>query len=186
MQKLKKILFPFFSVFLIYRTAELVRVLRFHTHEDYTNAENIFIAFLLNLFVTGVFAFLGFVYPTHRLLPDRYYRIHHASTLNLIYQFMKVDIFKKALLFFYWGKKENRKKYFNGTKGGIHSFVYETKQSEFGHLGAFLVLLFLAVYLGVSGYLVMTAVILLINIIGNLYPVILQRFHRMRLSKWAL
>jgi hypothetical protein len=54
-------------------------------------------------------------------------------------------------------KEENRTKYFDGRKSGLANLAYQSRQSEFGHLGAFLV---------------MTGAAL-----------ILQRHHRMRIDK---
>ena len=87
------------------------------------------------------------------------------------------------LLFAFWGQKTNRRKYFNGTKTGLKNFIFQTKQSEFGHLGAFVVIVILSVILLVHGYVFLVIIVTLINIIGNVYPVILQRSHRMRIEK---
>lgn len=61
--------------------------------------------------------------------------------------------------------------------------MFQTKQSEFGHLGAFVVIVILSVILLVHGYIFLVVMVTLINILGNVYPVILQRFHRMRIEK---
>jgi hypothetical protein len=61
--------------------------------------------------------------------------------------------------------------------------VFQTKQSEFGHLGAFLVILISSVILLVYGYTYVVIIMTLINILGNVYPVILQRMHRARVQR---
>ena len=96
---------------------------------------------------------------------------------------MTLRYFQYFLLVTYWGKKKNRKKYFNGTKKGLVNFIFQTRQSEFGHLGAFLVILVSSLILLVRGYIFMVTIITIINILGNVYPVILQRSHRMRIEK---
>jgi cytochrome b len=142
-------------------------------------------AFLLNLFGTGIFAFIGFGFPTSRLLPNKYYIIAHPATLKQWYRYLGVEGFRRALMITFWGQEKNRLKYFNGTRKGIQNFVYQTKQSEFGHLGALVLIAILSLILAGWHFYLMAAISTLINLIGNLYPVLLQRHHRMRLGSLA-
>lgn len=175
-----------FSIFLIYRTYDLVQSLIKSNPADYNFGEIGIIAFLLALFITGIFAFLGFAYPTNILLPARYYDIKSPILLDRMYSIFGIKYFKFALLFFFWGSKKNRKKYFNGTKAGIRNFIYQTKQSEFGHLISFVIILLITLLLLFYGYTLLFVLTNVINVIGNLYPIILQRKHRSRISKLKL
>jgi hypothetical protein len=87
------------------------------------------------------------------------------------------------LLLTFWGTKKNRKTFFNGTKTGIENFIHMTKQSEFGHLGAFIVLFILSIILLIQKHHLLVSVLTIINVIGNFYPIVLQRFHRMRIAR---
>ena len=186
MIKIKKILFPLFSLFLIYRSIELVRKLIASKPNDYSNPDVLTISSLLTLFITGIFAFPGFAYATSRILPDSYYKIKKPKVLNWIYKILGVKYFTALLLIAFWGRKKNRKKYFDGTRKGLQNFIYQTKQSEFGHMSAFLVILVISIFLLGHGYFYLSIIVSLINIIGNLYPIILQRFHRMRIEKLTM
>ena len=179
----KKILFPLFSVFLIYRTFELVKQLMATAPGAYSNSEIPLIAFLFALFVTGIFAFPGFAYPTSLLLPVSYYKIKNPKRLLMMYRLLGVRYFKVFLLVFFWGREKNRHKYFNGTRSGFQNFVYQAKQSEFGHLMAFVFITLISFLVMSLGHLLLFALLTLINIAGNLYPVILQRHHRIRIGK---
>ncbi len=150
---------------------------------EYSTKEVLIISFLLTLFITGVFAFIGFAYPSSRILPDKYYEIRNPQVLNSISTLLGVKYFRFLLLFAFWGRGKNRKKYFNGTKKGLTNFTLQTKQSEFGHVGAFVVTLILSIILLVNGYVFLVLIVTLINVIGNLYPVILQRSHRSRIAR---
>tara|TARA_B100000795_G_scaffold64672_1_gene43771 strand:+ start:2194 stop:2766 length:573 start_codon:yes stop_codon:yes gene_type:complete len=183
MNTLKKISFPFLSLFLLYRSIELTRSLTLSKPNEYSNIEALLISFLLTLFITGIFAFIGFAYSSSKILPDRYYEIKNPRVLNYTSKVLGIKYFRVLVLFFFWGKKNNQKKYFNGTKKGLHNFIYQTKQSEFGHLGALLLILVLTIYLLAHKYYFLTLIITLINILGNLYPIILQRTHRIRIAK---
>ena len=183
MKVAKKILLPVFSLFLIYRSVELMRQLMHSDPADFTFSESLFIAFLLALYITGVFAFPGFAYPTSRVLPERYYALKNPPKLEWLYDFLGVKYFNVLLLFAYWGRKKNRRKYFDGTRKGFPNFIYQSRQSEFGHLGALVSIGFLSMVLLVKGYIVLFLIMTLINVIGNLYPVILQRYPRIRIEK---
>ncbi len=150
---------------------------------EFSNIEVLIISFLLTIFITGVFAFIGFAYPSSRILSDKYYEIKNPKVLNYISKVLGIKYFRSFLLFSFWGRINNRKKYFNGTKRGIGNFIFQTKQSEFGHLGAFVVIIISSIILLVHGYIFIVIVTTLINILGNVYPVILQRSHRMRIEK---
>lgn len=183
MKTLKKIVFPLLSLFLCFRTIELMRGLISSDPNAHSNNEVLIISFLLILFITGVFAFIGFAYPSSRILSDSYYEIKSPKVLKSISKVLGIKYFRLLLLFAFWGRKTNRKKYFNGTKKGLKNFVFQTKQSEFGHLGAFVVIIISSFILLLHGYIYLVIITTLINILGNIYPVILQRLHRMRIEK---
>ena len=150
---------------------------------DYGMNEVLIISFLLTLFITGVFAFIGFVYPSNRIISDNYYKIKNPKALESTGKVLGIKYFRLLLLFAFWGRKTNRKKYFNGTKKGLKNLIFQTKQSEFGHLGALVVIIVLSLILLFHGYTFLVIIVTLINILGNLYPIVLQRLHRMRIEK---
>lgn len=182
-QVIKKILFPLFSLFLLYRSYEIFSRLLKTNPSDYSLIETLIYGFLLNLFLTGVFAFIGFAYPSSKVLPKSYYSINHEKQIKMWYIGLGVKYFRYALLLFFWGKGKNKKKFFDGSRRGLKNMDFETRQAEFGHLGAFVVLLLSALTLLVFGYFLLFIWIMIINALGNLYPVILQRYHRIRLQK---
>jgi hypothetical protein len=145
--------------------------------------EVLVISFLLCLYVTGIFAFVGFVFPTHRIIPQNYYQLKDPDRLVRIYDSLGLNYFKNMLLFLFWGRRKNKTKYFNGLRSGIENFRYKTKQSEFGHLAALISILIISVMLFWKGYVLLTIWMNILNLFGNLYPILLQRYHRMRIEK---
>lgn len=180
---LKKILFPIFSVFLAYQSVKLVTIFFHNSPSDFSFQLVVILAFLLNLFITGVFAFTGFVYPTNKILPNSYYSIKNPNALNKLYNLIGVEYFKILLLITFWGKEKNKKKYFNGTKSGLINFDFQTRQSEFGHFGAFVVILLVSIVLLSNGHKMAFLLTSIINVLSNFYPIILQRKHRMTIQK---
>ena len=179
--QLKKILFPLFSIFLLYQCYSILSI----DFGDYSLSKfwQFVLAFLFNLFLTGVFAFTGFVFPTSKLLPENFYKIHNPQLLKKWYTILKVNYFRKLLLLFFWGSPKNRKKYFKGTKTDIDCLTYQSKQSEFGHFIPFVLSFFLSFHFLNKGLAFAFSMSILVNIIANLYPVILQRHHRMRINR---
>ncbi|SDB50440.1 hypothetical protein SAMN03097699_1762 [Flavobacteriaceae bacterium MAR_2010_188] len=182
---LKKIFFPLFSVFLAYRTWILMEKLGNSLPSHYSVGQSIILAFILTLVITGIFAFIGFAYPTNKLLPHSYYKIKNPIVLNTAYKWLGLRYFKYLLLLTFWGKKDNRKKYFNGTKQGLKNFIFQTKQSEFGHLAAFILILICSLILLYQRHYFIVFFMTLFNITGNIYPVLLQRFHRLRVDRFS-
>lgn len=168
------------SMFLIWQSYSLLMVI----NNIEINAWGLifFISWLLNLFITGIFALSGFAFPTQKTLPNRYYKIHHPKNLIKVYNLLKVNIFRQMLLATLWKNKQQRKKYFNGKKEGILNLEEHSKKSEFGHAIPFVILCIISIYFFVVGLTKIAACTLLINCIGNFYPIILQRHHRMRIE----
>ena len=183
MKILKKIIFPLIALFLVQRSYELLRHLTELDTSKFSHTETFVLAFLLNIYITGIFAFMGFVYPTNKILPSTYYKISKPSFLAKAYKILGVKYFRVSLLIFFWGKKHNRKKYFNGTQKGLSNFIYQTKQSEFGHFGAFITIIISSILLVIHEAYFLFFTVTALNIIGNFYPIMLQRFHRMRIQR---
>lgn len=180
---IKKILFVLFAAFLASRTIELLQLSSGIRPEKLSLGGSFAFAFMLNLFVTGISAFPGFVFPTSRLLPPAYYRVRNPQIIYKAYQLLGVHYFRKALLLGFWGKAQNRKRFFNGTKAGIWQFDYQTRQSEFGHLAALVFIFVLSFVVLAQGHVQTFALVHLINFIGNFYPVVLQRKHRAAIQR---
>lgn len=96
---------------------------------------------------------------------------------------MGVEQFKHLLLKLYWGKEKNRKVYFNGSRTGLENFDAQTRQSEFGHLAAFISISIVSFFILRNGSLLLFSTVVLINFIGNLYPIVLQRYHRLKIER---
>ena len=173
----KKILFTAISLVLMYNTYKLTTVFFVLPPEKFSLFAEIISAVALNFLTTGVVAFLGFVYPTNRILSADYYKIKNPRTINSWYKILGVEYFRIFLLSTFYRKKDN-KKYFNGTKSGILLFEYNTRQSEFGHLIALILVFSLSLIVLWNGHKDIFIWMQPLNIILNFYPILLQRKHR--------
>ncbi len=177
---IKKILLSIATLFLIWQSYDILS--NIDQWEINSLGLMIFIAWIINLFITGIFAFSGFAFPTQKLLPKSYYKIHDPKNLKKIYKALGVHLFRQMLLATLWKSKKQRGKYFNGKKNGIANLEEQSMKSEFGHLIPFIILCFVSLYLIVVGAIELGVFCFLINLTGNLYPIILQRHHRMRIQ----
>lgn len=141
------------------------------------------LAWVLNMLITGVFAFTGFALPTQRLLPESYYRISRPDRLKTICRNLGIQGFRKFLLATFWRKRSKRKQFFPGGRKGLEDLAENTKNAEFGHLMAFIFLNLAVVFLFWKGFASMAAFTLAWNILGNAYPILLQRHTRLRISR---
>lgn len=177
---MKKILLSIASLFLAWQSLKLLQYIAEITITSW--GLTIFIAWIINLFITGVFAFSGFAFPTQKLLPNNYYKVHHPKKLKKTYKLLNVELFRRMLLATLWKSQTQRQKYFNGKKTGMANLVEQSMKSEFGHLIPFLILSIVSIYLLTIGLAKLAVFTFLINVIGNFYPIILQRHHRMRIQ----
>lgn len=178
---LKKISFITLSLFLIWQSYKLVG----HLGQVSINSFllTIFLAWIINMFITGIFAFPGFVLPTQNLLPEAYYQIHSPNVLKAWFDRLGVKTFRKILLATLWRNQEQRKGYFNGRKKGMDQLWTKSKKSEFGHLLPFIILNGVAIFFLFREHYLLAIATASINFLGNFYPILLQRHHRMRLTK---
>lgn len=177
----KKVLFPLVSLFLVFQSYKLTTVI-----PHISNVSLIYqfiIAWFLNMFVTGIFALTGFAYPTQRLLPKSYYYVSNPTFLTKIYKLMGVDLFRKFLLSTIWKDKGRQKQFFNGTKKGIIGFNEQSQKSEFGHLIPLIILSIISMYFLIENKIGFAIFTMVWNLLGNLFPILLQRYHRMRIQK---
>lgn len=170
------------AVFLFFHNAEMIQRIPVHPWLDSVGPA-LFFSWYVSLCVTGIFAFSGFVFPTEKLLLTIYYKIKRPARLKKVYRILRADLFQKLLVFFFYGKPGNREAFFSGQKSGLQEFWDNTKKSEFGHLIPFVLINVLAVYSFSLQKQYFGSGLILFNVLGNLYPVVIQRFHRFRLGK---
>ncbi|TXD92144.1 hypothetical protein [Gillisia hiemivivida] len=100
---IKKILLCIATIFLIWQSFVLLSNLDKLVINSWGLI--IFTAWIINLFITGIFAFSGFAFPTQKLLPKSYYQIHHPKSLKKTYEVLRVNMFRQMLLATLWKSK---------------------------------------------------------------------------------
>lgn len=174
----KKVLHILFSIFLLFITIQECKNLY-----NYSSPIPYWKGIYIPICITGIFAFIGFSFPTYRLLPEKYYQIRNPKFLVWIYRYGGLKIFGWLLSrTIYSGK--NGKKYFNGKKSGLELLMKNSKMSEFGHLLPFLItnMIIITCFKKHQGEFYLSMIIT--NTLFNLYPILLQRWHRHRMSRF--
>lgn len=177
---MKKALLSIASLFLGYQSWQLIY--GWENTLELKTGESILIAFLANLFILGAFALAGFAWPTYRILPNRYYHVKNPEKLLLISKNLKVSTYQKFLLSTFWKDKNKQNRYFDGSRSGISNWIKESMSAEFGHLIPFVILTLLAIWGLIGGNCILAFSILILNILANFYPLLLQRTHRARIQ----
>jgi hypothetical protein len=140
-------------------------------------------AFLINWLVMSWVAMMG-QFVTFPLLPSTYYEIKPFEQSGQVYERLGIFIFKKIvrrgpLTVFSPTLRFSNKR----TVSSLRTLENEMRKAETSHLAIFFVILLLVGYALLKGWLDAVAWLLLFNILFNGYPVILQRYNRLKIEK---
>ncbi len=126
---------------------------------------------------------LSFTQTLKPKLASSYYNTKKWEKEGMIYQFLGVSFFRKILVWIGWEKLSKKA---NPVKKNIDSLLhleYGTRQSEFGHLIIFFIVLAINIFVAIKFGFVKSLWLLILNLILNFYPIIVQRYNRPRLKK---
>lgn len=112
-----------------------------------------------------------------------YYNEKHWERRGKIYEKLGINLFRKLLVVVGW---EKLNKNANPVKNNIEALAlleYRTKQSELGHLIILFIVLGFTIYVAIIFTLTQSLWLLFLNVILNVYPILLQRYNRPRLQR---
>lgn len=110
---LKKILYILATLYLVSQSARLIAGFPVIKVSSFIGI--IILAFVINLYITGVFAFLSFTFGVENTLPNSYYKIKSPQFLSKFFKYIGGEYFRIFLLNTFWASKKQRNKYFDGT-----------------------------------------------------------------------
>jgi len=129
----------------------------------------------------GFFYFKAF--PNHRI-NIKYYLKNNFETIKF-YRFVGVELFRKIIINSVF-KKLNQRVYLKGRISYLFTFIEETKRSETSHLiGLFIGIILNLIFLFNHKFVAFSFSIIF-NLLLNFYPILLQRYHRLKLQKWIV
>lgn len=139
-----------------------------------------FFAFLANFLIMAWIALLGQVWVF--TYPPRYFAIKPFEKDGRLYEKLGVVFIKKLLrrgpfsIF-------SPTLHFSGDADALPKLENEMRNAEAGHLTIFLVMLLFAGMAMVRGWFDAAGWLLLFSIILNIYPMMLQRYNRIRINR---
>lgn len=148
---------------------------------NYVRMDGFSFAWSLNfLLMLGV---LAFTEALKSQLTSSYYNEKVWERKGKIYEQVGINFFRKLLVWAGW-EKLNRKS--NPIEKNIKSLTdlhYQTKKSELGHLIILFIVLGFNVFVAFKFGVLRSLWLLLLNILLNLYPILLQRYNRPRIER---
>ena len=116
-------------------------------------------------------------------LTASYFQIKIWENGGKIYKQFGVNLFRKLLVKVGWEKLNKAANPVKKNMAAIKHLEYKTRESEFGHLLIFFIVLAVAIFVGFYYGFAKSLSLHILNIILNLYPIFIQRYNRPRLQK---
>jgi hypothetical protein len=138
-------------------------------------------AWVLNfMLMMGVLHFTQTFQPR---LSSSYYHSKKWEVEGKIYKWFGVHGFRKMLVWVGWEKLNKASRPVKKNLNALKQLEYGTRQSEFGHLIIFFVVLPVALFVGAYYGFRQSLWLHLLNILLNVYPIAVQRYNRPRFQK---
>ena len=128
-------------------------------------------------------AVLSFTQTFKPSLSSTYYNSKRWEAEGKIYQWVGVNGFRKILVWVGWKNLNKASKPVQKNLNALKQLEYGTRQSEFGHLIIFFIVLAVAIFVGVHHGFRESLWLHLLNIVLNAYPIAVQRYNRPRLQR---
>lgn len=116
-------------------------------------------------------------------LKSKYYSEKEWEKKGKIYESFGVNFFRKVLVWIGWEKLNKKANPVEKNLKALLHLEYRTKQSELGHLIIFFIVMGFTINVAVTFGLLTSLWLFILNIVLNLYPIVLQRYNRPRLKR---
>jgi hypothetical protein len=133
--------------------------------------------FLLMIFV------LFFTETLKSPLTSSYYNEKAWEQRGKVYERFGVNFFRKLLVWIGWEKLNKKAKPVQKNTEALTHLYYETKKSEINHLIILFIVLGFNVFVAIQFGVLKSLWLLLLNVLLNLYPILLQRYNRPRIER---
>lgn len=116
-------------------------------------------------------------------LTSAYYNPKKWEANGILYKWLGVNIFRKLLVLIGWEKVIRVASPVKKNLDAIKNLEHGTRQSEFNHLIIFFIVLAMNIFVVFRYGLTQSLSLFILNVIFNVYPVMLQRYNRPRLQR---
>lgn len=116
-------------------------------------------------------------------LASRYYKEKPWEQGGKIYLSLGINLFRKLLVWIGWEKLNKKSNPVDKNIDALMHLLYRTKQSELGHLIILIIVFGFNVFVAFKFGIGKSLWLLILNIVFNLYPILLQRYNRPRIER---
>jgi hypothetical protein len=138
-------------------------------------------AWVLNLMLMMVVLYINQTFKPK--LKSTYYNAKKWEDNGKIYEWFGVHVFRKVLVWVGWEKLHKDANPVKKNLDALEHLEYNTRQSEFGHLIIFFIVLLPTIFVWFYNGFIQSLWLIILNIILNIYPIYVQRYNRPRLQK---
>lgn len=148
---------------------------------SYVSMQGFLFAWILNFML--MMCVLLFTETLRSPFTSFYYEKKNWEADGTVYERLGINVFRKLLVGVGWEKLNKKSNPVEKNTKALSQLHYRTKQSEFGHVIIFIIVLGFTIFVALEYGFVESLWLLFLNILLNLYPILLQRYNRPRLAK---
>lgn len=138
-------------------------------------------AFSLNFLLMA--CALSFTEALKNDLNYAYFKVKRWEQNGKVYESVGINLYRRLLVVLGWEKLNKKSK---PVKKDINALLFlygKTKQDELGHIIVFTIVLGFTIFVALNFGFMNTLWLLVLNILMNLYPILLQRYNRPRIER---
>jgi hypothetical protein len=159
----------------------VITILLVYALVHYIGMQGFLFAWTLNyLLMSCVFAFTETLKSE---LASSYYIEKPWEQRGKIYESFGINFFRKLLVWIGWEKLNKKANPIEKNTKALMHLHYKTKQSELGHIIILIIVLGFNIYVAFKFGVLQSLWLLILNILLNFYPILLQRYNRPRLER---
>ncbi|KAA0991379.1 glycosyl-4,4'-diaponeurosporenoate acyltransferase CrtO family protein [Dyadobacter aurulentus] len=147
----------------------------------YIDMQGFSFAWIINFLLMG--CVLYFTETLKSPLTSAYYQEKAWEKKGKIYEYLGINIFRKILIWVGWERLNKKSNPIRKNTQTLLQLHYRTKQSEFGHVIIFIIVLGFNILVAFKYGYNRSMWLLVLNILLNLYPIFLQRYNRPRIER---
>ncbi|PVY43110.1 glycosyl-4,4'-diaponeurosporenoate acyltransferase CrtO family protein [Pontibacter virosus] len=117
------------------------------------------------------------------VLKAKYFDVKVWENDGKVYKWVGVHAFRKLLVWVGWEKLHNAVNPVKKDLQALRQLEYNTRQSEFGHLVIFFIVLAFTVGVTFREGIAQSLWLISLNVLLNVYPILVQRYNRPRLQR---
>ena len=147
----------------------------------YMGMQGFSFAWALNFVLMG--CVLTFTETLKSPLTSTYYNEKMWERRGKIYEYAGVNFFRKLLVWTGWEKLNKKSNPIEKNTQALMHLYYQTKKSELGHIIILVIVLGFNMFVAFKFGVLKSLWLLILNILLNLYPILLQRYNRPRIER---